>query len=62
MAPYMIRCPFWRKFENLECEAHENRIFSIFLAVVCARKKICSIVYFLGFLKHSLSADNCEEF
>ena len=45
MAPYIIRWPLWRKFENLEFEAHKKRFFSIFLRVVCARKKICSILY-----------------
>ena len=53
---------FWTKFENLECEIHENRIFSIFLQVVCTRKKMCSIVYFLRFVKICLSANNPEEF
>ena len=50
MAPCILRCPFWRKFENLECEAHENRFFSIFLPVVCARKKICFSCNFLQIL------------
>ena len=62
MARYIALCRFWTKFENLECEIHENRIFSNFLRVVCTRKKICSIVYLLRFFKICLSANNPEEF
>ena len=62
MARYIALCRFWTKFENLECEIHENRIFSNFLRVVCTRKKICSIVYFWRFFKICLSANNPEEF
>ena len=40
----------------------ENRIFSIFRRVVCTRKKICSIVYFMRFFKICPSANNLEEF
>ena len=62
MEPYIIRCSFWRKFENLEFEAHENRFLSISLAVVCARKNVCSFVYFLTSFKPNPSANNCENF
>ena len=55
MAPYIIQCPFWRKFENLEFEAHENQIFSM---SVSAPGKIYN---FLRFFKHSPSRDNPEE-
>lgn len=45
MTRYMALCRFWTKFENLECEVHENWIFPIFLRVVCVRIKICYIKY-----------------
>ena len=47
IARYIALCRFWTSFGNFECEIYENWIFSIFLRVVCTRKKnICSIVYF----------------
>ena len=49
-------CRFCRNFDNLEFEADKSQIFSTFLRVDCARKKICSVVYFLRFLRHNLSA------
>ena len=50
IARYIALCRFWTKFENLECEIRENRIFSLFLRVVCTRKKICSNVHLFRFL------------
>ena len=61
MARYIALCRFRTKFENLECEIHENLIFSIFLRVVCARIKICSMVYSLQFFKIYPSANNLED-
>ena len=50
VAQYMALWRFWTNFENLEFEIHENIRENIFLRVVCARKKICFIIYFWGFL------------
>ena len=52
---------FWTKFENLECKTHENEIFSIFFRVVCAKIKICSMVFLLRFLNICLSATNPDK-
>ena len=62
MAQYIALCRFWTKFENLKCEIHENRMFSFFLRVVCAKIEISSMVYFLRFFKICPSANNPEEF